>query len=319
MNDRDKNPRMTEQLVCSYANEDQQLAAYRNVHEFWSGGRSLEEHLKWRLASPQHNRAKWCVGCLDGQVVTSLGCYPLQLHWDGEIIAGILIGAVHTLPAFRGRGYAPRLLSWVEEQQRQQGVRVSGLFSDIDPNYYGRLGYERCDSWEVRIRVDCRSGPVASRWVLQPIDPHEQLTKLCSWYEASQDSLPLWIARDDDYWQYLLARSASDQFFVLTDQQQHGYLRLREVETSWSIQDWGLAAANEEGLAAMLDAILEKAAQQGVKSIVGWLPPLERSLESVAFEPRPQEITMFKSLDPQSQVQAGIVQSAGYLREIDHV
>ncbi|MFP6620507.1 MAG: GNAT family N-acetyltransferase [Pirellulaceae bacterium] len=312
---------MTEQLVCTYANPDQQQAAYRNTHEFWSGGRTLEEHLQWRRVSPQHNRARWCVGCLDDQVVVSLGCYPVQLSWQGEQIAAILIGAVHTLPAYRGRGYAPRLLAWVEEQERQQGVCVSGLFSDIDADYYGRFGYERCDSWELKIPVTPDSETVMTRWTLQPMDPHQQLSRLRQWYEASQRNLSVWLVRDDAYWQYMLSKSSSDRFFQLVDSQEqtHGYVRLQVEGDSWVIQDWGLAQPSTSGLEDMLVAILQQASQQAVSCIRGWLPFLEKVSVEVDFEPRPQEITMFKSLDPDRQVVPEIVQAAAYLREIDHV
>ena len=312
---------MTEQLVCTYANPDQQQAAYRNVHEFWSGGRTLEDHLEWRRSSPQHNRAHWCVGCLDGKVVVSLGCYPIQLCWQGEQVAAILIGAVHTLPDYRGHGYAPRLLAWVEEQERQQGVCVSGLFSDIDADYYGRFGYQRCDSWELTIPVLADREIKGTRWSLQPIDPHQHLSSLRQWYEDSQRNLSVWLVRDDAYWQYMLKKFATDSFFVLADSegQSHGYVRLQVEGDSWVIQDWGLAQPGATNLEDMLAAILQAAGQQPVSCIRGWLPLLEGVSLEMDFESRPQEITMFKSLDPDRQVDPEIVKAAAYLREIDHV
>jgi len=69
----------------------------------------------------------------------------------------------------------------------------------------------------------------------------------------------------------------------------------------------------------MLAAILQQASQQAVSCIRGWLPFLEKLSVEVDCEPRPQEITMFKSLDPDRQVVPEIVQAAAYLREIDHV
>jgi len=313
--------RMTEQLVCSYANQDQKLATYRNIHEFWSGGRTLEEHLQWRSTSPQHNRAKWCVGCIDDQVVTSLGCYPLQLHWDGQQVAGIFIGAVHTLPDFRGHGYAPQLLSWVEQQEQQQGVRVSGLFSDIDPNYYGRLGYEQCAGWEMSIQAGSSAASPASQWLLEPIDPLHNLEKIQTWYETAQQNLLVWVVRDHDYWQYMLAKYATDQFFLLTDQQQQeqGYVRVHSHDDCWLIQDWGLAAASSSDQAAMITAIRSTAFGQGVTSIVGWLPRLEEPLDGIDFELRSQEITMFKRLDSKLSLSAKIIQDSAYVRGIDHV
>ena len=69
----------------------------------------------------------------------------------------------------------------------------------------------------------------------------------------------------------------------------------------------------------MLAAILQAAGQQAVSGIRGWLPFLEEVSLEMDFESRPQEITMFKSLDPDRQVVPEIVQAAAYLREIDHV
>ena len=312
---------MTQQLVCSYANQDQKLAAYRNVHEFWNGGRTLEEHLQWRLASPQHNRAKWCVGCIDGEVVASLGCYPMQLHWDGQQVAGIFIGAVHTLPSFRGHGYAPQLLAWVEAQESQQGVRVSGLFSDIDPNYYGRLGYEQCDSLEMIIKITDPAQVPEADWQLQPINAQQQLSKMRSWYERSQHDRSVWVVRDDDYWQYVLAKSATDDCFLLIDEQQQeqGYLRVHSHDDCWVVQDWGLSTGDQAELSAMISAIRSSACQQGIKSIVGWLPRLEETVNGIDFESRPQEITMFKRLDANLNLTDKIVGDSAYLREIDHV
>ncbi|MDE0737271.1 MAG: GNAT family N-acetyltransferase, partial [Pirellulaceae bacterium] len=306
---------------CTYANPDQQQAAYRNVHEFWDGGRTLEEHLQWLSTSPQHNRARWCVGCIDDQVVVSLGCYPVQLSWQGEQITTILIGAVYTLPAYRGRGYAPRLLAWVEEQERQRGAGASGLFSDIDPDYYERFGYERCDSWELKISVKAALETEATRWTLRPIDPHQQLPRLRQWYEASQRNLSVWLVRDDAYWQYMLNKSAADCFFELVDTQDesHGYVRLQAKADSWVIRDWGLAQPGTASLEDMLVAIVQQASQQGITAIGGWLPLLEGFSEMVDCESRLQEITMFKSLDPDRQVAPEIVQAAAYLREIDHI
>ena len=128
------------------ADAGEQRAAYTNVHEVWGGEQPLEEYLAWRLNSVQHQRACWYVGCLEGRVVTSLGAYPLLFHVGGRQVAGFAIGAVHTVPDCRKRGYAARLMAWVEAHQRQQGAELGLLYSDIDPDYYAAHGYPH-DIW----------------------------------------------------------------------------------------------------------------------------------------------------------------------------
>ena len=93
-----------------------------------------------------HTAEGWYVGTLDGRVVTSLGCYPIRFQIDGEDLPGIAIGSVHTLSEVRGRGFAPQLIDWVERDN--PGAALSVLFSDIQPEYYARIGYVLCPSLE---------------------------------------------------------------------------------------------------------------------------------------------------------------------------
>ena len=138
--------RVMPKLDIHPASETERIAAYRNVHDVWSGGLDLEAHVARRLQSVQHNRADWFVGTLDGDVVTSLACYPLMFQLDGDSVPGIALGSVHTRADCRRRGFAGELIAWVEEHQQRRGVVLSLLYSDIDPRYYARLGYQECPS-----------------------------------------------------------------------------------------------------------------------------------------------------------------------------
>src|SRR5690554_4619286 len=98
------------ELDCRPASQEDQIEAYRNVFSCWPHADTLDEHIARRLASPQHSRARWFVGRADGKVVVSLGCYPMKYLLRNEPIEGIAIGAVHTVPEYRRRGLAARLL-----------------------------------------------------------------------------------------------------------------------------------------------------------------------------------------------------------------
>ena len=168
------------------------------------------------------------------------------------------------------------------------------------------------------IKITAATEVPASDWQLQPMDPQQQLAKIQHWYEMAQQNRAVWVIRDDDYWQYMLAKSATDQFFLLIDgqQQEQGYLRVHSHDEHWVVQDWGLATGD---VAAMMAAIRTSACQQGITSIVGWLPRLQETITGIDFESRPQEITMFKRLDPSLNLSAKIVADSACLREIDHV
>src|SRR5262245_45151853 len=119
---------MNDQLQIHAASHDELIAAHSNVHDIWSKGRPLDEHLRYRLESVSHSRAAWYVGAIDGRVVVSLGAYPVRFHLEGQQVRGIAIGSVYTVKDCRGHGFAPRLIDWVEEQARREGVAISVLY-----------------------------------------------------------------------------------------------------------------------------------------------------------------------------------------------
>jgi len=114
---------------------------YANVHETWPHHPDLQTHVQLRLASAQHQKASWYIVALDDQIVASLGWYPFEFQIEGKVLPGAGIGAVHTLPQHRGRGYAKKLLTSVHNIMRHNGVKICHLYSDIDPAYYQQFGY----------------------------------------------------------------------------------------------------------------------------------------------------------------------------------
>ncbi len=205
---------MNDALDLHVASHDELIAAHRNVFDVWSKGLPLEEHLQSRLDSPKHRLATWYVGCIAGQVVVSLGGYPLQFHVRGRVVPGVAIGSVYTLTEFRGRGIAPRLLAYVEQQQQAAGCVLSLLYSDIDPNYYARLGYTLCPSLEGWRAPGDDLGRVDSQHRLIEISPAEHIPELTRLYADYHGVLPLAIARNTGYWKALLERSPEDRFFA---------------------------------------------------------------------------------------------------------
>src|SRR5262249_55422533 len=139
---------MPSELDIHPASRDELIAAHENVFDIWNKGLPLDEHLRWRLTSPSHSRTRWFVGTLDGRVVVSLGGYPIKFQVADRQWPGIAIGSVYTRAECRGRGYAPRLIEWVEADARRRQLAVSVLYSDIGPDYYANLGYVACPSWE---------------------------------------------------------------------------------------------------------------------------------------------------------------------------
>jgi len=305
-------------LTFHLADDEHRLAAYRNVHEFWDGGRTLEDHLAWRATSPQHNRASWYVGCLEGEVVVSLGSYPVRFRVEGEPVNGIMIGAVHTVPDQRGNGFAPALLGWVEDEENSRQATLSMLFTDIGTEYYARLGYLECPSWEFQLAT----ANLEASWELEQVDGRGHANDLRRLYENSTRSDKLALVRDDDYWDYLFSKQPEDLTFLSRDEAGalSGYVRVRCREPGWTIQDWGLAEQTDENLTAITLAVADQAGRAGCPQLSGWMPRWQTGDAAIQFESRAgSNHTMVKSLGETRELSASVLEAAQQMREIDHV
>ena len=313
---------MTNQLEIHPASPDERLAAYRNVYDVWSSGFSLEEHLGRRLSSVQHNRAEWFVGTLQGEVVTSLGCFGLQFKVNGRTQQGIAIGSVHTLAKYRGRGFAPQLIEWVEAFQREAGATISLLYSDIDPEYYQRLGYQLCPAWEGRVDLQEIDGdPTQREERLVPMSLPEQRQALEELYDSYHSRFAISIARSSEYWDYLFQKSDGDELFWLRGStgERLGSVRLSATGDKLKIRDWAFIECSEALLAALIKVVIAEAANRGVAQLIGWLPNIEPLRSMVSLEKREMEITMLKSLCADANLPDESISSAEYFQEIDHV
>jgi GNAT superfamily N-acetyltransferase len=326
---------MDDRLDLHAASSAERLAIYRNVHDVWGRGLPMEEHVQRRLASVQHNRAAWHCGTIGGRVVVSLGCYPLWFHVGGQVVPGFAIGAVHTVADHRRRGYAARLIQYVEAAERVRGAEIALLYSDISPRYYHRLGYRRCPSWTgIGIPTSIPQSRATDALVELEPDP----VRLASIYDVCHGSSALAIARPPDYyWQYLIAKSPGDRFLGWVSAgevvgyarvqvvgyarvQVVGYARVQDVATEWRLRDWAVAPPREPHLDALVGGLIHTAANAGASQIVGWIPRNAAFTRRFLIEPRRMEITMLKRLDDESpEITPDMRSSAEYFQEIDHV
>ncbi len=311
---------MADEIDIHAASPDELVAAHRNTFDIWSKGRSLDDHIQYRLNSPTHRRAEWFVGCRDGQVVTSLAAHPVQFCAHGETLSGIAIGSVYTLPEARGQSFAPRLIDWVESHARGRGIGMSVLYSDIKPEYYARLGYALCPSWEgYRSVQKDPPGELALRLV--PFDVAGRLPLVKQTYAAYHGALPLSIARNDDYWQMMLEKFAADRFFALENAsgEWFGYVMVGSREDIWRIVDYALVEHGRELAELLYRALADTARAAGVARIGGWLPDSEASRAHFSLVGRQAEITMVKPLAWRGPLTDEMIAGASHFCELDHV
>lgn len=294
------------------------MQGYRNVHPVWGQGLPLEEFLEQRRVSPRHNRADWFVGTLDGQVLTSLAAYPMEYWLSGVVHQGIAIGSVFTIPECRKRGYARRLLRWVEENRRAVGATLSVLYSEIDPQYYADGGYQLCAAWAGWRQV---ADPPPSDGTLKIMQPADHLPRLHELYDGFHAGRAFAVARSAEYWQFLLVREPEDRFYFLygSDQEPLGYVRAGWSGGVLKIRDFALVADTEDLRSTLLGAIVQEARRLGAERVGGWLPRSPASQAFFDMQERRESLTMVKPIDPSVEVDMAALEAAAHFCDADYV
>jgi predicted acetyltransferase len=308
---------MTENLELHAASAAERAQAFANVYKVWPSDPNPEEHLRRRLANPKYENATWYVGTLSGRVVAACGCYHVSVRIDGVVERACAVGAVHTLPEFRGRGFAPHVLAFAEDQERRVGKTFSLLYSDIGAPYYERLGYRRCAAalGSVLPAESKLERPVM--YDLRPFRPSEKLSILIDLYDRAHLRYPLSIARSSDYWHYLLAQNAEDEFYFLMQGKPWGYVRLGIRNDGIVVRDVSLLDNDDEG--DLYSAVIALAKERGAARVGGWMPGNAVCRELFEVSDRVKELTMIKSLVERIKIEDRHCQAAQYFHEIDHV
>lgn len=297
------------------ASDDEKLAAFRNVHEFWGGGLSQQEFVSRRLASAKHQRARWWVLTVDDEVVSSLGCFELEFFVEDRVLPGFGICSVHTRPEHRGQGYAAKLCDEVGRARRAAGDELGLLYSDVPAAYYEKLGYRVvseatffCD----RLADLAAAGEHAS---LQPIEhPEAELTSLDEWYRRAHADDTLWLYRNEDYWRYSLQKVPDSRFFVVGEPAV-GYVRTERADEALEILEVAVPLDQEH---AVYRAVANQARMQGCEAIHGWLRanrPLPREFTSRV---RPSQIPMICPLSDRASVHQTFTSQNCHFWRSDH-
>jgi hypothetical protein len=135
---------------------DEERAAYfRGIQPIWGGG--LEEPrfiaFQRRLADSPEARDRYrLLGWFpSGAMVSAMKAYDLRGSCAGRPLRLLGIGAVFTPPELRRRGHAAAMLRAAMDEHRGNGAQAAVLFSDIDTDYYRRLGFRLLESRECSV------------------------------------------------------------------------------------------------------------------------------------------------------------------------
>lgn len=191
-------------------------------YSIWSGGLSKHKYYEWvwmQLQQPwSRNNYRYLIARSGRNIVSSCKLYLMDFQARGRHYRVGGIGAVYTPERFRGNGFAAQLLETVATRCKQDGFDAMLLYSDIDPIYYERLGYELLPNCEFHIWIN---DPQVQRWIMSDSSFAEDMhthapdvsfaeaamaDDMLSHYRRFLPTRPYGVYRSEQYWKYKLQR-----------------------------------------------------------------------------------------------------------------
>ena len=125
------------------------------TYKTWSAGMDKYQHshyIWWQVNHPwARKNYRTYVLMHEGAIVSSCKLYTLIFQSRSRLYTLGGIGAVHTPESQRNCGYASAMMKEIIQIGKKEGMDAMLLHSDIDPQFYGRLGFEEMGSHAVHI------------------------------------------------------------------------------------------------------------------------------------------------------------------------
>ncbi|MGZ6143124.1 MAG: GNAT family N-acetyltransferase [Myxococcales bacterium] len=142
---------------------EERAGYFRGIQPIWGGG--LDEGrfqlFQRRLAdAPEAGDRYRLLGWFDGpRLISAMKAYDLRGTCAGRSLGLLGIGAVFTPPELRRKGHAAAMLRAAMDEYRRHGAHGAVLFSDIEAQYYERLGFRGVESRECSVEAGALPRP----------------------------------------------------------------------------------------------------------------------------------------------------------------
>ncbi|HEY9730675.1 MAG TPA: GNAT family N-acetyltransferase [Drouetiella sp.] len=186
------------------------LTVLRESYQIWSPGLRKDEYQEyiWRQINHPWARRNYKFFVLkhSSRIVASCKLYTVQLAYRGKCYQFGGIGAIYTLKAHRGNGYGSEIVKDAVDYCFNNEYDGCILFSDIDPEFYERLGFTEFGSADFsahlpRDYVVSEYAPVNVAYV-----ESSDVATMVALYSKWQRSQPFAFQRNDLYLHYKLSR-----------------------------------------------------------------------------------------------------------------
>ena len=256
------------------------------TYQIWNEGLSEGAYAQWnaaQLRTPWGRKHLQRFALLDdaGRLLATAKRYRFRARLDGRIgwMAGI--GAVFTPHLQRGKGYASQLVERLLDMERRDGVLFAGLFSEIDPGFYQRLGFVVVPLDEVTVRVDRRDGAPA---MLVRAGDDRDLAAVEAMHHVRSSDVRFALNRDRPMIHYAIAKKRllaglgpaglRQVEFVVAEEGATAvaYAVLHENANGWTLEEAGDRDPAGARLGAMLQVLVAREPSAPLPLIRAWWP-----------------------------------------------
>jgi predicted N-acetyltransferase YhbS len=284
-------------------------AILSQIHEqtwsIWSDGLdpgNYEKFNRAQMSTPWGKAHLDRLALVDGDtLLASAKRYRLTVRHRGEAIPCLGIGAVFTPPDLRGRGHAAALIERMVEDAAAEGAGMALLFSEIDPAFYARLGFEAIPVGEttLALRPQPREGAPA---VLMRGGDDRDIDNIAAMHAARAALYGFSLARTPEYIRHALSKRRLLAAFGAPGLRQVEYFVTEEGGNAVAyivvtrgpeghvLEEWGDRDPSGARVGAMLQVLAartptEEAAKLRTWAPVDFAPPqIERADERPAAE-----------------------------------
>jgi GNAT superfamily N-acetyltransferase len=263
----------------------------RQIHEetwpIWGDqlpAENYERYNRAQIVTPWGNSHLDRVALVDGdRLLASAKRYRLTLRLKGEDTPCIGIGAVFTPPALRGQGHAAALIERIVDDAGAGGARLALLFSEIDPAFYARLGFEPIPISEatLTLRTQGREGAPA---VLMRGGDDRDMDNIAAMHAVRADRYGFTLTRSADYIRYAISKRRmlaafgspglrTVEYFVTEEGGNAvAYIVITHGPEGHVLEEWGDRDPTAARVGAMLQVIAARTPAEEVVNVRAWLP-----------------------------------------------
>lgn len=126
-------------MIVREAREEELSDIFMMGFDTWGDGDTQDTHIKKCLENTKYDNGTWFVLEENKEAVSSLIVYKNAFNLPENCLG---IGSVATPPKHRKKGYASALIREVLKVVKEHSTRGIYLFSDIDPLFYRKFGFE---------------------------------------------------------------------------------------------------------------------------------------------------------------------------------